>query len=71
LSLEEKSMGSERKKPDSKPRAPKDGAREKTVEEAAYYRWLARNREHGRDLDDWLGAEQELVENIFERDAEG
>jgi hypothetical protein len=47
------------------------GQEKKTVEEAAYFRWLDRNQEHGKDLDDWLDAEQELMENIFERDAEG
>ena len=43
----------------------------KTLEESAYFRWLARNREHGKDLDDWLDAEQEMMENIFDHDVEG
>jgi len=45
-------------------------SRSKTIEEAAYFRWLARNRETGKDLEDWLGAERELMENIFEQDVE-
>ena len=30
------------------------------IEERAYELYLARGSEHGRDLDDWLAAEQEL-----------
>ncbi len=30
-----------------------------TVAEKAYYKYLERGGEHGRDLDDWLAAEQE------------
>lgn len=30
------------------------------VEERAYELYLARGGEHGRDMDDWLAAEQEL-----------
>jgi hypothetical protein len=56
-----------------KPNHPRMGGSQgqKAVEEAAYFRWLARNREHGKDLDDWLYAEQEMMENIFEHDVEG
>ena len=31
------------------------------IERAAYDRWLRRDRAHGHDRDDWVGAEQELV----------
>ena len=34
--------------------------RKDRVAEAAYFRWLARGMEHGRDLDDWLEVEREL-----------
>ena len=31
------------------------------IERAAYDRWLRRHRAHGRDRDDWVGAENELM----------
>lgn len=31
------------------------------IETAAYHRWLRRGAGHGRDADDWLAAEQELL----------
>ena len=50
---------------------PLAGARKrKTLEEAAYYRWQNRGGEHGRHVDDWLDAEEELAQNVFERDPE-
>lgn len=48
-----------------------EGSKKKAIEEAAYFRWLSRNREPGKELDDWLGAERELMGNIFDRDVEG
>ena len=33
------------------------------IREAAYYRYLARGAEIGHDMEDWLQAEAELVEN--------
>jgi hypothetical protein len=33
------------------------------IREAAYYRYLARGAEVGHDLEDWLQAESELLEN--------
>jgi len=33
------------------------------IAEAAYRRYLNRGGEHGRDLDDWVEAEQELRRN--------
>ena len=44
--------------------------RRKAVEEAAYYRWQGRGGEHGRDLDDWMDAEEEVAQNVFDRDPE-
>ena len=60
-----------KKGPKLKPNLPAGDSRKKAIEERAYYRWLARNGEHGQDVEDWLGAEKELMENIFDRDAEG
>lgn len=40
-----------------------DGAMEVQIREAAYYRYLARGAELGHDLDDWLEAESELLDN--------
>jgi hypothetical protein len=37
----------------------------------AYELFLARGAEHGHDLDDWLQAEQELVEAIEDRAVRG
>jgi hypothetical protein len=42
----------------------------RAVEEAAYHLWMKRGGEHGRDLDDWLEAEEEIAQNIFEYDPE-
>ncbi len=42
----------------------------RSVEEAAYYRWLNRGSGHGRDFNDWLDAEEDIAENIFDRDPE-
>ncbi len=64
-------MVKEKKRSIPKIKAMTGGQKKNTFEEAAYFRWLARDQEHGKDLNDWLGAEQELMENIFERDAEG
>lgn len=60
-----------KKRPNPALEPPAEGSRKKALEEAAYFRWLSRNQEHGKALEDWLGAEKELMENIFERDAEG
>ncbi len=35
----------------------------KDIAERAYYYFLARGGEHGRDVDDWLRAERELLDN--------
>jgi hypothetical protein len=42
----------------------------KAIEESAYFRWLNRNANHGLDVDDWLEAEQEVIQNVFDRDPE-
>lgn len=60
-----------KKGPKLKPNLSPGDSRKKAIEERAYYHWLARNGEHGKDLDDWLDAEQELQENIFDHDVEG
>jgi hypothetical protein len=31
------------------------------IERAAYHRWLRRGSEHGRDREDWIAAEQDLI----------
>jgi hypothetical protein len=36
------------------------------IEKRAYEIFLARGGEHGRDLEDWLTAEQEVLELILE-----
>lgn len=43
--------------------ADRDGDIEVQIREAAYYRYLARGAEIGRELEDWLRAESELLEN--------
>lgn len=63
-------MVKEKKRPGPSLKAQRDNQRKRTVEEAAYFRWLSRDQEHGQDVEDWLGAEKELMENIFDRDAE-
>jgi hypothetical protein len=40
-----------------------EGEMEVQIREAAYYRYLARGAEVGHDLEDWLQAESELLEN--------
>jgi hypothetical protein len=40
-----------------------EGDMEVQIREAAYYRYLARGAEVGHDLEDWLQAESELLEN--------
>lgn len=39
-----------------------DGALEVRIREAAYFRYLARGAEVGRELEDWLQAEADLLE---------
>lgn len=40
-----------------------DGDIEVQIREAAYYRYLARGAVNGRELEDWLQAESEVLEN--------
>jgi hypothetical protein len=40
-----------------------DGDIEVKIREAAYYRYLARGAENGRELEDWLQAESEVIEH--------
>lgn len=63
-------MAKTKARPATRPETAAAEQRRKALEEMAYFRWLARNREHGKDLEDWLGAEREMLENIFDRDAE-
>ena len=56
-----------------KPHPPPITMNEKTrkaIEESAYYRWLNRGANHGLDVDDWLEAEQQVMQNVFDRDPE-
>jgi hypothetical protein len=45
-----------------------DGSMELQIREAAYYRYLARGAEVGHDLEDWLQAESQLLENDESKD---
>ncbi|MEI7694519.1 MAG: DUF2934 domain-containing protein [Chlorobium sp.] len=36
--------------------------REEQVRLAAYYRWEAKGKNHGSDIDDWCGAEDRLTD---------
>jgi len=36
--------------------------REEQVRLAAYYRWEAKGKNHGRDLDDWCEAEDSMTD---------
>ena len=49
---------------------PVDEKTRNAIEETAYYRWLNRNADHGLDVDDWLEAEQEVMQNVYDRDPE-
>ena len=49
---------------------PIDEKLRKTIEETAYYRWFNRSADHGLDVDDWLEAEQEVMQNVYDRDPE-
>jgi hypothetical protein len=40
-----------------------DGGVEVQIREAAYYRYLARGAEAGHELEDWLHAESQLLED--------
>ena len=42
----------------------------RSVEEAAYYRWLDRGGGHGGHVEDWLESEQIVAQNVFDRDPE-
>ena len=64
-------MKKEMKKAGSKTKGRTGRPAQAAVAERAYFRWLARNGEHGKDLEDWLDAEQEMMENIFDHDVEG
>lgn len=53
-----------------RPKTPIDEKTRKAIEETAYFRWLNRNANHGLDVDDWLEAEQEVMQNVYDRDPE-
>jgi hypothetical protein len=44
-----------------------DEERRKAIEVAAYYRWLGHGGNHGDEMDDWLEAEEEVMQNVFDR----
>lgn len=47
-----------------------DEERRKAIEIAAYYRWLGRGGNRGDEVDDWLEAEEEVMQNVFDRNPE-
>ena len=52
------------------PAQPQDEKTRKMIEETAYYRWLNRGGGNGLDVDDWLEAEKEAAQNVFDYDPE-
>ncbi len=41
-----------------------EAVREQMIREAAYFRSQHRNPEHGKEVEDWLAAEQEIDEYL-------